>query len=130
MTKIAKEIHKMIDTCLFCPEPWPDDTETNLALSRKLDQMGFQKQVAGRPEGTRTATALGKEYHLDMLMVFIGLWNTDDMPMILENHGMIDEKECTRIYNQFEAHSDIKPDLLSIVRQAYFDFYGSSQTMN
>jgi hypothetical protein len=36
-------------------------------------------------------TPLGRELHLDLLMVFMGLWDQWEIPMILEDHGLIDD---------------------------------------
>ena len=130
MSNIQTELHAMIDHCLFGPDPWPDSSEFNLALSKRLRQLGLDEQVAGAPDGPTSTTALGKAHHLDLVMVFIGLWEIGEVPIILESFGIIDEYECTEIYDRFEAPQDIKPPLLSLARKAYFQFYCSSQTLN
>ena len=113
---------------LFGPDPWRDDIETHEALRKKLEQIGLQKHSVG--ENVGGATALGLEHDLTMLTVFLGHHAIDEMPWILEERDFIDSKEMDRIYELFEAGVDIKPILLSIVRRAYFDFYGGSQSQN
>jgi hypothetical protein len=130
MLDIHSELHALIDQLLFGPDPWPESREVNLDLSKKLERMGLKQQVAGQPEGTTMVTPLGKKHHIELVMVFIGLWAIDDMPTILEDHGVIDEQECTKIYEQFERLENIKPTLLTLARKAYFELYCSSQTIN
>ena len=63
-------------------------------------------------------------------MVFMGLMDELAMPWILENYGLIDDLECDKIYDQLEAGVDPEHVMLRIVRQAFLEFYNSSQILN
>jgi hypothetical protein len=60
---------------------------------------GFRAQAT-----TWRNTPLGRELHLDLLMVFMGLWDQWEIPMILEDHGLIDDLEAD---NQREAMREV-----------------------
>jgi hypothetical protein len=50
--------------------------------------MGLQERIPGEKETSRS-TPLGRELHSDLLMVFLGLWDEWEVPMILEDYGVI-----------------------------------------
>jgi len=81
---------------LFGSGPWLADRESCVALQTKLEQMGLEERVPGERD-TRRITPLGKELHSDLVMVFLGLWDEYEIPMILEDHGFIDDLEAEHI---------------------------------
>ena len=98
--KIIAELENMVVTRLFSRQPWLADRETCSAVHRKLVQMGLVEQVRVEPETWRN-TPLGKELHVDLLEVFMGVWCEWEIPCILERYRLIDESEaddiCERI---------------------------------
>ncbi len=119
----------MVHSRLFGRRPWLADREACDAMGRKLRDMGLDEQVLGWP-GAARSTNFGKEQHLDLVMVFMGLWDACEVPIILEDYGLIDDLECDKIYDQLEAGVDPEHVMLRIVRQAYLEFYNSSQILN
>jgi hypothetical protein len=54
-----------------------------LALQTRLEQMDLEERVPGESD-TRRSTPLGRELHSDLVMVFLGLWDEREIPMILD----------------------------------------------
>ena len=124
--ELLRELDALVNARLFGPRPWLADRESGAALSRKLEKLGLQLRVVeGDFEMWRT-TALGKEQHLDLLMVFAGMWDEWEMPDILEEYGLIDEANSEAIFDGLGAGADPESVLLTCVRKAYADFYNPS----
>ena len=64
--------------------------------------MGLEERVPGTTDMWRN-TPLGSELHLDLLMVFMGLWDEWEIPMILEDHGLIDDLEAEHMLDLLGA---------------------------
>ena len=128
-SKLLTQIHAIVDARLFSGRPWLPDREACDALRRTFVQMGLYEQDPGDTE-TSWKTALGKEHHLDLIMVFAGLWWEFEMASILEEHGLIDQSECESIYDQLEAGTDPEDVMLPVVRKAYFEYYNPSKYLN
>ena len=122
---VIQDVHAMMVTRLFSGRPWLADREACDALGRKLFDLDLQERVPGDRSGTRS-TSLGNELELDLVMVFIGLWDEWEMPFILERFGLIDETDKLRIYELLETCSDPEYVLRPIVRKAYRDHYNPS----
>jgi len=122
---VIQGLHAMIDSRLFGGRPWLADRETSDALRITLDKLGLQERIPGDILTTRS-TALGNQLQLDLVMVFIGLWDEWEMPMILEDHGLIDEFDTSRLFDLLETCSDPEYLLRPIVRKAYRDHYNPS----
>ena len=123
--KVIQDVHAMMVTRLFGGRPWLADREACDALRKKLDELGLQESVPG-DDRMRQNTALGNELHLDLVMVFIGLWVEWEIPMILEDHGLLDEIDTSRLFDLLETCSDPEYLLRPIVRKAYRDHYNPS----
>ncbi len=128
-SKLLTQIHAIVDARLFSGCPWPADREACDALSRTFVQMGLRKQVPGDTETSMT-TALGREHHLDLIMVFTGLWCEWEVPSILQEHGLIDQSEFEFIFDQLEAGTDPEDVMFPVVRKAYFEYYNPSKYLN
>jgi len=122
---VVQGLHALMVTRLFGGCPWLADRKTCDALGRKLNELGLQEFVPGDNLTTRS-TALGNELHVDLVMVFIGLWDEWEIPMILEDYGLIDEIDTDRIVELLETCSDPERLLRPIVRKAYRNYYNPS----
>jgi hypothetical protein len=100
--KILAEVEVIVLARLFGNGPWLIDPETGVALQRRLEQMGLEERVPGTTDMWRN-TPLGSELHLDLLMVFMGLWDEWEIPMILEDHGLIDDLEAEHMLDLLGA---------------------------
>jgi hypothetical protein len=127
-SEIVAELEAMAFARLFGSRPWLTDWESRVALERKLEQMGLQEPVPGTSDTTRS-TPLGRELHLDLLMVFIGLWDECEIPGILEDHGFIDDLEVEYMFDLLEAGRDPEIVLKKYVREAYLK-YKKTQLLN
>ena len=125
---VIRSLHAMMISRLFDERPWLADREACAALHKKLDDLGLQECVPGDDSSTRS-TALGNELNMDLVMVFIGLWDEWEMPIILERFGLIDETDELRIYELLETCSDPERLLRPIVRKAYRDHYNPSRLL-
>ena len=127
--EVITELHAMVHSRLFGRRPWLADREACDAIRRKLHDLGLEEEVPGQP-GSTQETNLGKELLTELMMVFMGLWDECDIPMILEGHGLIDKLELDQIYDKFEAGVDPEHVMLPIVRQAYLKLFNAPQILN
>ena len=122
---IIANLHAMIVTRLFGGRPWLADREACDAISRKLEDLGLQERVPGDTLAT-ISTGLGNELEVDLVMVFVGLWDEWEIPSILERHGLIDEIEEFHIYDRLETSGDPERALRPLVQKAFLDHYNPS----
>jgi len=122
--KIIAELENMVVTRLFGRQPWLADPETCDAVRRKLMQMGLVEQVRDEPLTqvgdeplTWQITPLGKELDVDLFEVFMGIKWKCDVPIILAEHGLLNESEFDAI---LECMSEANADLSGYVKRAYF----------
>lgn len=118
----------MMHLRLFGDSEWLSTREASDAIGRKLFDLGLQEHVAGSADTTR-ATALGNELHLDLVLVFLGVWDEWEMPGILLQYGLIDELEEEQIYNALAKDTDAERILKPIVQSAFRDHYNCSRLL-
>ena len=128
-SKILAEMEAMVFARLFGSRPWLVDRESGVALQRRLEQMGLEERVPGTND-TWQKTPLGSELHLDLLIVFMGLWNEWEIPMILEDHGLIDDLEAQHMQDLLQAGRDPEIALKEYVREAYLKYYKTTKLVN
>jgi hypothetical protein len=128
-SKIIAEVDAMVSARLFGSGPWLRDPESGVALQRRLEQMGLEERVPSASDTWRN-TPLGRELHLDLLMVFMGLWDQWEIPMILEDHGLIDDLEAQHMQDLLQAGRDPEIALKEYVREAYLKYYKTTKLVN
>ena len=118
--KIIAELENMVVARLFSGQRWIADRETFSAVNRKLTQMGLVEQVRDEPL-TWQYTPLGKEVDIELFEVFMGIIYEGDVPIILEEYGLLNESEFDAI---LECTSDAHAErvLSGYVKRAYFDY--------
>jgi hypothetical protein len=84
-------------------------------------ELGLQKRVSGEPD--RVGDPLGRELDVKLLMVFAGLWDDSEVPMLLEEHGLISEEQQYEIYARYWGKDTSEAILLLFVRRAFFEFF-------
>jgi hypothetical protein len=119
-TQIIAELENMVASRLFSGQPWLADPETFSAINRKLIQMGLWEEVGNEPQTWRT-TPLGKELNLDLFQAFMGVIHEWDVPLILEEYGLIDEAEFDVII-VCTSEAAAEALLEQYVKRAYFDY--------
>ena len=117
--QIIAELENMVVARLFSGQPWLADPETVSAYERKLIQMGLIEQVCIEPPAWRN-TPLGNELDVDLLQVFMGIICEWDVPITLEEYGLLTEPEFDAIIESSEA--DAETLLSGYVKRAYFDY--------
>jgi hypothetical protein len=91
--------------------------------------MGLEERVPTEEETWRR-TPLGRELHSNLLMVFLGFWDEWEVPMILEEYGVIDDLECEAIWRLLGAGRDPEVVLKKYVREAYFAHYKRTKLLS
>src|SRR5262245_6487248 len=72
--QVLRDLDTLVVSRLFGNGPWLVDAETGRRISRKLSEMGLEEVVSDDGRTTRV-TAFGIEQHLDLQMVFMGMWD-------------------------------------------------------
>ncbi len=108
---------------LFGQDPWPADRKTCDALNRRLIELGLEEEICDEPN-TWKNTALGNELDVDLVGVFMGLWDEGDAVFVLQTYGLIDEAECETLYHLLESSADFALIFRHRVQRAYFDYSG------
>jgi len=116
-------VHKLIDCHLFGAEPWLVDREGVDALGAMLETLGLQEPAPSH-KGNWRNTPLGNELQVDLLEVFLGLWDEHEVPTILADHDLIDESDEIHLIERLCAPgANAEAILLPVVKKAYFDHY-------
>ena len=126
---IVQELEAIVQLRLFGRGRWLADRETCRALERTMMQLGLWERVPGAP-GTCQNTTLGKELSLDLYLVFVGLFDEGDIPIVLEHHRLIDESLVDCLYTRLEAGADPETLLRGYVQHAYFIFHKTAIRLN
>ena len=116
--KIIAELENMVVTRLFGRQPWLADRETCAAIIRKLIQLGLWEPIS--PSGWRI-TPLGKELDVDLFIVFLGMTEEWEAPIVLEQYRLIDESEADAFYECIKE-ADASAVLSGYVKRAYFEY--------
>ena len=111
----------MVVARLFSGQPWLADPETCSAVNRKLIEMGLLKQVHDDPIIAWRITPLGRELDVELFHVFLGVWHYCEVPLILEEYGLLSEAEFDAIL-ECTSDADAKSLLDGYVKRAYFDY--------
>ncbi len=126
---VISELQMMVLSRLFGEGMWLADRDSAEAIDRRLHQLGLHETVPEDTSLTRSTT-LGRELNLDLMMVFLGLWDEHEIPGILMSNKLIDEYDLDEIYNRMERDFDPEILLLPIVQKAYFNFNNASGPKN
>jgi hypothetical protein len=128
-SEILAEIEAMIFARLFGKDRWLADKEIAPVLTKRLEQLGLEERVPADKETWRS-TPLGRELHSVLLSVFLGLWDEWEVPMILEDYGVIDDLEFEAIWRLLGEGRDPETILKKYVREAYFAHYKRTKLLN
>ena len=97
--------------------PWPVVESELEDFHRTFETLGLVETVPGKRGGWRNTT-LGNSINLDLLMVFLGIWDRFDVPWILQKNGLIDATECGWLEDLLGVDDSYAP-LLPAIRRAY-----------
>ena len=89
---IKRKLDEMIDYQLFESTSWPIADDEVLTFWRTVDEMGLQETVPGAKD-TYRYTAFGIDCGVELASCFIGAHEPFEIPMILKEHGLIDDAE-------------------------------------
>jgi len=127
--EIVRQLHLIVDARLFGTAAWPVDRESTNRLHTTLLQMGLVEEVPGQADTWRN-TPLGNELHIDLLEVFMGLWDEWDIPEILQAYGLIDEWEAHRLWRALTVGAGWERTFKNYVCRAYFAFYNPTHALS
>jgi hypothetical protein len=136
-------LHEMIHERLFGAGLWLARGEAYLALHRRLNDLGLLEADPDRPGEVRP-TPLGVEMNVWVLTVLLGLWEDAEIPMMLEDYGLMSEAEVNEVSEIFIAtawqhaniiraedkSNDSETLLLPYVRRAFLDYFKVKATVN
>ncbi len=95
--------------------PWPMDVSEIEGFNKVLETAGLVETGPG--DGWKK-TPWGDAMNLDLLMVFLGIWDRFDVPWILQKNGLIDATECGWLEDLLGVDDSYAP-LLPAIRRAY-----------
>jgi hypothetical protein len=127
--EIVRQLHLIVDARLFGTAAWPVDRESTNRLHTTLLRMGLVEEVPGQADTWRN-TPLGNELHIDLLEVFMGLWDEWDIPEILQTYGLIDEWEAHRLWRALTVGAGWERTFKNYVRRAYLAFYNPTHALS
>jgi hypothetical protein len=124
---IILRLHAIADTRLFGDGPWLTNRESGPSLDRILLEMKVVEVIPGDPRSSRL-TALGKEFHIDLVCAFLGHWEPDDLLYQLEEYELLTEGEADWLRHQLNKGADPESILRPRVQRAYVKYFGASCT--
>jgi hypothetical protein len=107
-TDVIIALEDLVIWRLFDSPRWLADRETCLTIDRRLVDFGLQVHL---PDGTIIATPLGVRVQIDLISVFAGVHEEYEVPMILEQHGLIDECDANALCDRL-LRSDVDAEQL------------------
>ena len=111
------DFDKMVQASLFHDAvPWPMDVSELADFNKVLLTAGLLAETT--PTSYWKKTPLGDAMNLDLLMVFLGVLDKWDVPLLLKDNGLIDEAESERLGNLLGTGADYTA-LRPAVRRAY-----------
>jgi hypothetical protein len=119
---VIAKLESIVFARLFESDPWLAHRETCVAVERCLEELGLQERVCGS-NNTWTNTRLGTELNLDLLSVFMGIWDEWEMPIILLDHELLDEVEVEYLQHWLQRGREPEAVLKKHVRAAYLKYY-------
>ena len=121
---IMCKLHEIIDYHLFESTSWPIEGDALSAFFRTLDDMGLQEAVLGESNASRY-TALGVDCGAPLATYFIGAHEPIEIPMSLEQEGLIGREEAETFYSSLEDDDDSYVERVEkLVRHAHRRFCG------
>ena len=89
---IKRKLDEIIDYHLFESTSWPIADDEVRPFWRTVEEMGLWETVPGTKDTFRY-TALGIDCGAELASCFIGAIEPFEIPMILKEHGLIDDAE-------------------------------------
>jgi hypothetical protein len=116
-TDVIIALEDLVIWRLFNSPRWLADRETCSAIHRRLVDLGLQVDF---PDGTIITTPLGARIQIGLVSVFAGVHEEYEVPMILEQHGLIDECDAETLFDHlFRSDVDADQLLRPAVQAAY-----------
>jgi hypothetical protein len=116
--KTPSKVQSIIMSRLFGADRWFAYEDEIPQLFKLIMKTGLAELVPGQSEWWQ-ATVLGKQVGVDLLVIFLGIFDAFEAAEILADHGFIDDREVDRIWDLLFTGSDPEVVLKPIVRAAY-----------
>jgi hypothetical protein len=118
---LVSKLDALITARLFGPSEWLAHRAAASAIDEMLFNLKLQEPVTGQ-EGVTQSTTLGKELDLDLLMVFLGIYEPWDAVMILQKYELLDETEVCDLFHAVGT-KDSELLLRKRVQTAYHKYF-------
>jgi len=118
VAKTPSEVQSIAMSRLFGADRWFAYEDEISRLFNLITKTGLAELVPGKPDKWQ-ATALGKQVGVDLLVIFLGIFDEFGAVEMLMDHGFIDGGEADRIWDLLFAGHDPEVVLKPIVRAAY-----------
>ncbi len=116
---ILDEVHGLIGIPLFENEAWLSEPEAVDTQLHRLKKLGLAQEI----KGDWGPTPLGKEFNLELIMVFLGLRDEHEIPEVLLKYKLIDEVAYKTLCDRLASGRDPERALRYSVQRAYFQLY-------
>jgi hypothetical protein len=120
--QVLRDLHTIVVTRLFGNGPCSLIQKPGVEFRASFAKWASTKLFLNDGR-TKRATAFGKEQHLHLQMVFMGLWEPWDALWVLLDHGLIDADERDTLEDCLCTGSDPELLLRDRVRRAYYEYY-------
>ena len=115
---ILQELDRIAVEKLFGTDTWPATDAEVGKLSHRFIELGLDAKVN---HNTTQPTALGRELHVGIQMVFLGLYASWDLVWALEENGLIEPQLAMELLETMG--NDCEPLLKEHVVAAYKAYY-------
>ncbi len=134
---IVNELRQMVEPRLF-DGTWPVPVEEIPAANKRLAELGLLAPDGVYDNGSEkfNTTDLGRELNVDLWSsVFIGEHCTEEIPLLLQDHGFINWAELETIHDKMvdgptgdaATEEQWRSIVYPVVRSAYLHFQGRLQ---
>lgn len=117
---VTQKLHALVDATLFGTnqDSWPPDPS---AFLKMFSELGLQEECG---DSTTRATDLGRTVGLDLYMVFLGVWEADEIPSVLMPLGLFTDEEANELWDRMEDGTDdiwqwLRPRLQLVYRSHF-----------
>jgi hypothetical protein len=116
---VARRLRVLIGERLFGRGPWLPGPKTSWKLWGEIVAMKLVTEDGSRRS---ISTPLGKYMNVDLMLVFLGLFDPLLAPITLEQNNLMDEDEVDAVYAGVEKPERVLPPYL---RRAFKKYFGA-----
>jgi hypothetical protein len=119
--RIEQRLDAIVLSRLFGGRRWLADPNECEVLQRFLHDLGLEEPVIGTDQ--IRSTELGKVLNVDLMQVFLGLWDPWEVPGMLLHHSLISDANAQELLRRLGTGWDPERALKPQVKQACLTHY-------